>query len=262
MSDEPGKGVQVAHPGVCGPRGGWGGRRAPGAPRGPGLPGGSGSLLLGREVAVPFLKRDASVGVSRAAPLQGETGRAGRRGEGWEHLPQPGQLVRGGYRSPPTYHGGSRPAVPWPRWASMLGTLVWTFEVSANGAVSTLGGSPESGPSGAAGLEGRRGRLCRRPSASSVAVTSADPVSPSSLCRTVVMPIANEFAPDVVLVSSGFDAVEGHPTPLGGYNLSAKCKSGLQMAREHGLDSAVVRIRRPLCAEPPLQQEETLLLVS
>ncbi|XP_060049548.1 histone deacetylase 4 isoform X2 [Erinaceus europaeus] len=41
--------------------------------------------------------------------------------------------------------------------------------------------------------------------------------------RTVVMPIASEFSPDVVLVSSGFDAVEGHPTPLGGYNLSAKC---------------------------------------
>uniref|UniRef100_A0A8I5NMA3 Histone deacetylase n=1 Tax=Papio anubis TaxID=9555 RepID=A0A8I5NMA3_PAPAN len=40
--------------------------------------------------------------------------------------------------------------------------------------------------------------------------------------RTVVMPIASEFAPDVVLVSSGFDAVEGHPTPLGGYNLSAR----------------------------------------
>ncbi|XP_016059119.1 PREDICTED: histone deacetylase 4 [Miniopterus natalensis] len=41
--------------------------------------------------------------------------------------------------------------------------------------------------------------------------------------RMVVMPIANEFAPDMVLVSAGFDAVEGHPTPLGGYNLSAKC---------------------------------------
>ncbi|XP_058247160.1 histone deacetylase 4 isoform X3 [Hemibagrus wyckioides] len=41
--------------------------------------------------------------------------------------------------------------------------------------------------------------------------------------RTIVMPIANEFAPDVVLVSSGFDAVEGHPPPLGGYKLSAKC---------------------------------------
>lgn len=37
------------------------------------------------------------------------------------------------------------------------------------------------------------------------------------------MPIANEFAPDIVLVSSGFDAVEGHPPPLGGYTLTSKC---------------------------------------
>lgn len=45
------------------------------------------------------------------------------------------------------------------------------------------------------------------------------------LCRrTVVMPIANEFAPDVVLVSAGFDAVEGHPPPLGGYKLTSKCE--------------------------------------
>ncbi|XP_059812219.1 histone deacetylase 7-like isoform X5 [Hypanus sabinus] len=41
--------------------------------------------------------------------------------------------------------------------------------------------------------------------------------------RTVVMPIAKEFDPDMVLVSSGFDAVEGHPPQLGGYNVSAKC---------------------------------------
>uniref|UniRef100_A0A3Q3VZ43 Histone deacetylase n=1 Tax=Mola mola TaxID=94237 RepID=A0A3Q3VZ43_MOLML len=41
--------------------------------------------------------------------------------------------------------------------------------------------------------------------------------------RAVVMPIANEFAPDVVLVSSGFDAVDGHASPLGGYKLTAKC---------------------------------------
>ncbi|XP_051260382.1 histone deacetylase 4 isoform X7 [Dicentrarchus labrax] len=41
--------------------------------------------------------------------------------------------------------------------------------------------------------------------------------------RTVVMPIANEFSPDVVLVSSGFDAVDGHASPLGGYKLTAKC---------------------------------------
>lgn len=42
--------------------------------------------------------------------------------------------------------------------------------------------------------------------------------------RTVVMPIAIEFAPDIVLVSSGFDAVEGHPPPLGGYTVTSKCE--------------------------------------
>ncbi|XP_056129274.1 histone deacetylase 7 isoform X2 [Lampris incognitus] len=41
--------------------------------------------------------------------------------------------------------------------------------------------------------------------------------------RTVVMPIAQEFSPDVVLVSAGFDAAEGHPAPLGGYKVSARC---------------------------------------
>ncbi|XP_067302938.1 histone deacetylase 7 isoform X2 [Pseudorasbora parva] len=41
--------------------------------------------------------------------------------------------------------------------------------------------------------------------------------------RTVVMPIAQEFSPDMVLVSSGFDAAEGHPAPLGGYKVTAKC---------------------------------------
>ncbi|XP_057558118.1 histone deacetylase 7 isoform X5 [Hippopotamus amphibius kiboko] len=41
--------------------------------------------------------------------------------------------------------------------------------------------------------------------------------------RVVVMPIAREFSPDLVLVSAGFDAAEGHPPPLGGYHVSAKC---------------------------------------
>ncbi|XP_073469755.1 histone deacetylase 7 isoform X2 [Aquarana catesbeiana] len=41
--------------------------------------------------------------------------------------------------------------------------------------------------------------------------------------RTVVMPIAHEFSPDVVLVSAGFDAAEGHPAPLGGYKVTPKC---------------------------------------
>lgn len=64
------------------------------------------------------------------------------------------------------------------------------------------------------------------------------PALPASACcsmlsplsrtlRIVVMPIAREFAPDLVLVSAGFDAAEGHPAPLGGYHVSAKCKEGL-----------------------------------
>lgn len=52
-----------------------------------------------------------------------------------------------------------------------------------------------------------------------------------SLCRSVVMPIAQQFSPDVVLVSAGFDAVEGHQSPLGGYNVSAKCE---YHSRYHG----------------------------
>nr|XP_057904257.1 histone deacetylase 5 isoform X1 [Doryrhamphus excisus] len=41
--------------------------------------------------------------------------------------------------------------------------------------------------------------------------------------RNVVMPIAQQYSPDVIMVSAGFDAVEGHQSPLGGYNVSAKC---------------------------------------
>lgn len=43
------------------------------------------------------------------------------------------------------------------------------------------------------------------------------------------MPIATEFAPDMVLVSSGFDAAEGHLPPLGGYKLTARCKASLHV---------------------------------
>lgn len=41
--------------------------------------------------------------------------------------------------------------------------------------------------------------------------------------RTVVMPIAREFSPDIILVSAGFDAAMGHPAPLGGYVVSPAC---------------------------------------
>ncbi|KAK7906801.1 hypothetical protein WMY93_015413 [Mugilogobius chulae] len=42
--------------------------------------------------------------------------------------------------------------------------------------------------------------------------------------RAVVMPIAHEFSPDLVLVSAGFDAGEGNSDELGGYKVTAKCK--------------------------------------
>ncbi|XP_012269340.1 histone deacetylase 4 isoform X13 [Athalia rosae] len=41
--------------------------------------------------------------------------------------------------------------------------------------------------------------------------------------RTVVMPIAKEFDPDIVIVSAGFDAASGHAAPLGGYKVSPAC---------------------------------------
>ena len=44
-----------------------------------------------------------------------------------------------------------------------------------------------------------------------------------SLCSTIVMPIAREFNPEIVMVSAGFDAAAGHPPPLGGYKLSSQC---------------------------------------
>lgn len=49
------------------------------------------------------------------------------------------------------------------------------------------------------------------------------------LYRTVIMPAANEFDPEIVLVSAGFDAVEGHDPPLGGYKVTAKCRYNLRM---------------------------------
>ncbi|XP_040572215.1 histone deacetylase 5 isoform X2 [Lepeophtheirus salmonis] len=41
--------------------------------------------------------------------------------------------------------------------------------------------------------------------------------------RNIVMPIAREFNPDVVLVSAGFDAAIGHNHPIGGYHVSTAC---------------------------------------
>uniref|UniRef100_A0A914ICJ4 histone deacetylase n=1 Tax=Globodera rostochiensis TaxID=31243 RepID=A0A914ICJ4_GLORO len=40
--------------------------------------------------------------------------------------------------------------------------------------------------------------------------------------RVLVLPLLDTFKPDFILVSAGFDAAQGHPAALGGYNLSSK----------------------------------------
>jgi len=39
------------------------------------------------------------------------------------------------------------------------------------------------------------------------------------------MPILEQFQPQIILVSSGFDGCIGHPHPLGGYELTPTCKT-------------------------------------
>ncbi|XP_053083213.1 histone deacetylase 4 isoform X3 [Pangasianodon hypophthalmus] len=41
--------------------------------------------------------------------------------------------------------------------------------------------------------------------------------------RTVIKPIAQQFSPDVILISTGFNTVDGHPSSQGGLRVSAKC---------------------------------------
>lgn len=41
--------------------------------------------------------------------------------------------------------------------------------------------------------------------------------------RSVVIPLAYEYKPDVILVSAGFNATDGHPPTLGGYTVSPQC---------------------------------------
>ena len=55
--------------------------------------------------------------------------------------------------------------------------------------------------------------------------------------RSIVIPIAKEFQPDVVLVSAGFDAAAGHSPALGGYQVTAACKCRASVLKElcHGL---------------------------
>ncbi|GFR95173.1 histone deacetylase, partial [Elysia marginata] len=93
--------------------------------------------------------------------------------------------------------------------------------------------------------------------------------------RTLLMPIAREFKPECVLVSAGYDAAKGHPTALGGYEVSPQCFGHMTrevmsladgkvvLALEGGYDissicdSAELSVRALLGDElPPIREEE------
>ncbi|KAK2727508.1 hypothetical protein QYM36_008110 [Artemia franciscana] len=93
--------------------------------------------------------------------------------------------------------------------------------------------------------------------------------------RAIVMPIAKDFQPEIVLVSAGFDAALGHPIPLGGYRVTPACfaymtrqlmqlaNGKIVMALEGGYDissicASVEACVRSLLGEdmPPLTGEE------
>ena len=44
-----------------------------------------------------------------------------------------------------------------------------------------------------------------------------------------MLPIIREFNPDMILVSAGFNATEGHPNTLGGYSVTPACKSAIDV---------------------------------
>ena len=130
--------------------------------------------------------------------VQCDRGMDGRCGPPHRRRGVPHSLQVGTEKSPG--RGGSSWALPWE--GQKAHSLVWVEGVSPVGTQAWL-------------------------------VTCQGQLGPS-LCRTVVMPIAHEFSPDVVLVSAGFDAVEGHLSPLGGYSVTARCEpaGGLREAME------------------------------
>ena len=90
--------------------------------------------------------------------------------------------------------------------------------------------------------------------------------------RCVIMPIVREFAPDIIMVSSGFDAAAGHPPPLGGYELSPECFGHMTrqlmaaaggkvvLVLEGGYNLASICDSSERCVEALLGDEVSLLL--
>lgn len=60
--------------------------------------------------------------------------------------------------------------------------------------------------------------------------------------RCLVLPIASDYKPELILVSAGFDAADGHAAPLGGYKVSASCFGLMTQQLMTVADSKVVLV--------------------
>ena len=60
--------------------------------------------------------------------------------------------------------------------------------------------------------------------------------------RTIVMPIAQQYNPDFVFVSCGFSAAMGHPSTLGGYNVTPQCYAYLTYMLSQLADGKLVMV--------------------
>lgn len=90
--------------------------------------------------------------------------------------------------------------------------------------------------------------------------------------RTIVMPIAREYNPDIVLVSAGFDAASGHSPNLGGYVVSPACFGHLTrelmklaggkvvLALEGGYDLTAICDSAQECVKALLGDENTPII--
>jgi histone deacetylase 4/5 len=58
--------------------------------------------------------------------------------------------------------------------------------------------------------------------------------------RVIVAPVLDQFQPDFIIVSAGFDAAKGHPAALGGYELTPQMFGFMTSQLMHYADGKVV----------------------
>ena len=87
------------------------------------------------------------------------------------------------------------------------------------------------------------------------------------------MPISRRFNPEIVLVSSGFDAADGHSAPLGGYKVSPTCfghmtrqlmtlaNGRVVLVLEGGYDLSSICDASEICVQALIDEEVRIVFV-